>query len=317
MSEDRKIIHDEIANATVKIFVFGEFQGTGFFITPDGYLLTAFHCIKEPIPNEIIVKTRFDEEFKAEFDYSKSLKSDKFDIAVLKIKNCNIHHYLPLGLVTDEHIFDKLVAPGYPAGHLLNNQNIGIYDGKINRFRDDNRIENEAMKGKGHSGGPVYHYETRRVVGLVSAGYKPETMLNTGLAVRFNDLFKKWTQLKSINNEFSESWDEKVALIHNKKKTPSFETNYEYEESYKYHVFLSYKRCKSWNKWIKRNFLPIFEHWLSEELGKEAKIFWDTEKVETGSWHDRFESELTRSRVLVTLWSPQYLIVPTDQCSSN
>jgi hypothetical protein len=43
----KKRIHSEIANATVKILVADEFQSTGFFITPDGYALTAYQSIGE------------------------------------------------------------------------------------------------------------------------------------------------------------------------------------------------------------------------------------------------------------------------------
>ncbi|WP_293275386.1 hypothetical protein [Microcoleus sp. PH2017_18_LLB_O_A] len=38
---DFKRIEQYIKNATLKIFVNGEFIGTGFFITRDGYVLTA------------------------------------------------------------------------------------------------------------------------------------------------------------------------------------------------------------------------------------------------------------------------------------
>jgi len=72
-SDVKKQIHQALKNATVKIFVGGEFQGTGFFITPDGYILTAFHCIGE-YPPQIEVETRFDGKFVARLDEEKSLR---------------------------------------------------------------------------------------------------------------------------------------------------------------------------------------------------------------------------------------------------
>ncbi|MDM8564920.1 AAA-like domain-containing protein [Candidatus Halobeggiatoa sp. HSG11] len=204
-------IHCELTDTSVKIFekVGGnyEFRGTGFFITPDGYLLTAYHCI-EWSPNDIFVETQFDGKFPALLDDAKSLRDLNYDIAVLKIEY-EPNHYLPLGFVTDEHKTDELVSVGYPAGSLADNQEIGIYFGNISKFRS-NKIENDAMKGQGHSGGLVYHYETQRVVGLVIAGYKSEIMLNTGLATRFEPLFKKWRELEAINQAVAENWDRQL-----------------------------------------------------------------------------------------------------------
>ncbi len=202
-------IHRELTDASVKIFekVGGnyEFRGTGFFITLDGYLLTAYHCVGES-PKDIFVETQFDGKFPALLDNSKSLRDLKYDIAVLKIEY-KPNHYLPLGFVADKHKTDELVSVGYPAGNIADNQDIGIYLGNISKFRG-NKIENDVAKGQGHSGGLVYHYETQRVVGLVTEGYK--IMLNTGLATKFEPLFKKWRELEQINQVVAKAWDEQL-----------------------------------------------------------------------------------------------------------
>jgi hypothetical protein len=209
MLDKTKLIHQAIKNATVKIFVDDAFQGTGFFITSDGYILTAYHCIGEPPPDDIVIETHFAGKLPAQLDNDKSLKNKDFDIAVLKV-NYSSPHYLPLGRVSAQHIPDDIVAFGYPAAHRADNQQIGTYSGKISKFRDDNRIENDAMKGQGQSGGPVYHYATHRVVGLASAGYKQEIMTNAGLAVRFEPLFENWPELELINHEVAKYWDERL-----------------------------------------------------------------------------------------------------------
>jgi hypothetical protein len=210
--ELKKRIHSEIERATVKIFVYNEFQGTGFFITPDGYLLTAYHCFDQyPVfADNIIIKTNFGKEFKAPFEEAKSSKL--FDIAVLKVDE-NISISLPLGVVSKEHIFDDIVALGYPAGHRDDNQQIGIYPGKISKFRDDFKIENNAIKGPGQSGGPVYHYPTKRIIGVAVEGYKSEVMTDTALAARIDPLFDKWSELQNITAEVAKSWDERLALF--------------------------------------------------------------------------------------------------------
>jgi hypothetical protein len=206
----KKNIHPKLTDASVKIFEKVnqnyEFRGSGFFITPDGYLLTAYHCVGEA-PDDIYVKTHFDGKFKAVLDQRKSLRAPEFDIAVLKI-DYQPNHYLPLGMVSDEHITDEIVAVGYPAGHKPENTQIKTFIGHISGFRTDNKIENDAVKGQGQSGGLVYHYKTHRVIGLATAGYKPEVILNTGLATRFEPLFKKWREFKQINQVVAQTWDD-------------------------------------------------------------------------------------------------------------
>jgi len=214
----KKKIHRELTDASVKIFEKVdkdyEFRGTGFFITPDGYLLTAYHCVGES-PDDIFVKTHFDGKFKAVLEQRKSLRDSEYDIAVLKI-DYEPNHYLPLGVVSDEHIMDEIIAVGYPAGHKPENTHIKTFIGNISGFRTDNKIENDAIKGQGQSGGLIYHCKTHRVVGLATAGYKSEVMLNTGLATRFEPLFKKWRDFKRINQAVAQAWIKRLR----KKPTP-------------------------------------------------------------------------------------------------
>jgi len=210
--EFKKRIHREIEKATVKIFVYNEFQGTGFFITPDGYLLTAYHCLEQcyNFADNIIVKTNFGNKFKAQFEDGKSSKP--FDIAVLKVDE-NISICLPLGVVSKEHVSDPVVALGYPAGHRDDNQEIGVYSGEISKFRDDFKIENNAVKGPGQSGGPVYHYPTKRIIGVAVEGYNSEVMTDTALAARLEPLFDKWSELQNITTDVAKSWDEHLAIF--------------------------------------------------------------------------------------------------------
>jgi hypothetical protein len=76
--------------------------------------------------------------------------------------------------------------------------------------------------------------------------------------------------------------------------------------AYEYDVFVSYRRHAEWPKWVREIFLPLFSHWLGEELGRNAQIFVD-HQIETGdSWPQRLGSALGQSKVLVPLFSRQY-----------
>ncbi|OQW91321.1 MAG: hypothetical protein BWK78_04980 [Thiotrichaceae bacterium IS1] len=215
-----KSIQREIQNATVKILVGGKPEGTGFFITPDGYVLTAYHCIKHK-PTEVVVRTCFDEEFPADLDKAKSLSEGRYDIAVLKV-NYQTPHYLPLGVISRTYLKDAVEACGYPASHKPENKESGLYSGEISRFREDNRIEIDAIKGQGQSGGPIYHYASNRVIALASAGYKlvvgeevgkGEIVTDLGLAVRLEPLFDRWVELESITGQVAKEWDKRLEQL--------------------------------------------------------------------------------------------------------
>jgi hypothetical protein len=76
---------------------------------------------------------------------------------------------------------------------------------------------------------------------------------------------------------------------------------------YRWDVFLSYRRFKEWPGWVNDHFLPLFTHYLGEELGYDARIFIDTEAIESGSaWPFRLAEGLSESKVMVCLWSRQY-----------
>jgi hypothetical protein len=77
--------------------------------------------------------------------------------------------------------------------------------------------------------------------------------------------------------------------------------------AYRWDVFLSYRRFKEWPDWVKNHFLPLFTHYLGEELGRDADVFVDTGAVESGTtWPLKLAEGLSQSKVLVCLWSRQY-----------
>jgi hypothetical protein len=80
---------------------------------------------------------------------------------------------------------------------------------------------------------------------------------------------------------------------------------------YEYDVFLSYRRFQLWPTWVNEKFLPLFCHWLGEELGKNVRVFFDTSTVETGKeWPLVLGKGLAQSCVLVALWSRTYFSSP-------
>jgi hypothetical protein len=75
---------------------------------------------------------------------------------------------------------------------------------------------------------------------------------------------------------------------------------------YEFDVFISYCRLKQWPLWLQKYFLPVFEHWLSSELGRDARVFVDLEMKSGVSWPTTVGQKLARSAVLVPLWTRNY-----------
>jgi hypothetical protein len=56
-----------------------------------------------------------------------------------------------------------------------------------------------------------------------------------------------------------------------------------------------------------RDFLEKFELFLTEDLGREPKIFFDEQDILAGArWPDTLEKALGRSKILVAIWSVKY-----------
>ncbi|MEN8220237.1 MAG: tetratricopeptide repeat protein [Pseudomonadota bacterium] len=225
MIDETQRNHTRLAleQATVKISTSSGFKGSGFFISHDGYILTAWHCIAEiiPMPNSLIkVETIDSDTFAAQLDEEKSLQAN--DIAVLKIDHTT-EHCVPLGFVTEAHKDDEVIAVGYSAAHIDTDRSMAVYRGTIAQLVGDKIAIVNAIQGQGQSGGLIYHFATQRLVGLAKEVYGnvdketkeyDEVLKNEGLAVRFESLFEQWgkEELQRINEQVAHAWDERMAL---------------------------------------------------------------------------------------------------------
>jgi len=186
--------------------------GTGFFITTDGYILTAYHCIKPAIlaDSDIYVTLKNIEE-PLYGQYKNELSVEDLDIAVLKVDH-QIDSCIPLGCILenekDKFKRTKVLGAGYP-GFFTNHDEVRVFpEGRISAFIEREVEIEGAIQGPGQSGGPIYHYDTRQIFALATKTGKDGYKL--GHASPFNFLFQKWEQkwkeFKENNEKNIERW---------------------------------------------------------------------------------------------------------------
>lgn len=155
----RKCSIEELMNGVVLIRV-GKIHATGFFISPDGYILTASHVVSDV--DKVSIVTKAGQKLQA-----RVIRADKAqDIALIKVSGTG---YPSLSMETRKQpeMGTELYAIGSPLSTELSfSVSQGIVSGyrKINGFE---YIQTDASLNVGNSGGPMLTKDGK-VVGIVS-----------------------------------------------------------------------------------------------------------------------------------------------------
>ncbi len=84
---------------------------------------------------------------------------------------------------------------------------------------------------------------------------------------------------------------------------------------YRHDIFISYRRDSETLAWIQEHFLPLLKHRVGQELGRQPDVYVDT-RLESGStWPVDLARALGGSRILISLWSRNYL--SSDWCTAE
>ena len=140
-------------------------QGSGFIITPDGYILTNAHVVADA--SELTVKLSDKREFKA-----KVVGADRrTDVAVVKIEASGLPT-VKLGDPSQLKVGEWVAAIGSPFG-LENTVTAGIVSAKARALPDEGYvpfIQTDVAINPGNSGGPLFNM-AGEVVGINSQIY--------------------------------------------------------------------------------------------------------------------------------------------------
>ena len=138
--------------------------GTGFIISPDGYILTNNHVVSGA--DEVMVKLSDGREIKGEIKGS----DEKLDLALIKISDKEIFHAADLGDSDALNVGEWVMAIGNPFG-LSQTVTAGIVSAKgrvIGNGPYDDFIQTDASINPGNSGGPLFNADGR-VIGINTA----------------------------------------------------------------------------------------------------------------------------------------------------
>lgn len=151
-------------------------QGSGFFISDDGYIVTNNHVVDNGREFSVILHdgTQLDAELVG--------KDARTDLAVLKVNEDRKFTYVAFDQKDDTRIGDWVVAVGNPFG-LGGTVTAGIISARgrdIGAGPYDDFIQVDAAVNRGNSGGPTFNLEGE-VIGVNTAIFSPSGG-NVGIA---------------------------------------------------------------------------------------------------------------------------------------
>lgn len=195
--------------------------GSGFLISPDGYILTNDHVAGNA--SEITVTMTTGDRYPAKLIGSDPLS----DIALLKIDGENLP-YLKLGNSDDILIGEWVIALGNPFGLFEVADKPTVTVGVVSAVGLNLRVENRSYRGmiqtdaainSGNSGGPLIN-SLGEVIGVNSVIYTPnQGNVGVGFAIPINRVKKIVAELKKSGKVERNFWtgleiqniDERVA----------------------------------------------------------------------------------------------------------
>jgi serine protease Do len=201
----------------------GRSLGSGFFISPAGYIVTNNHVVENA--REVVVSLKGGEELEAEI-----VGTDKqTDLAVLKVKKSGTYPYVEFATKARPRVGDWVVAVGNPFG-LGGTATAGIVsaDGRVLSGENySDYIQVDAPINRGNSGGPTFNL-AGQVIGVNTAIFSDsgggsvgigfaieantaqkisETLIKNGKVVR------GWlgVEIQSMDQRFADAWGLKSA----------------------------------------------------------------------------------------------------------
>lgn len=197
-------------------------NGTGFFISKDGYLATNYHVIAESSAIEIeFIRNGQKQNYNA-----KVVQSDKFnDLAIIKVDDKSFipFAYIPYNFKTSiTDVGSNVFALGYPMALTVMGTEIKFTDGKISSktgFQGDiSTYQMTTPIQPGNSGGPLFDFDGN-LIGINSAKIRADVADNVSYAIKTSylknliDVLPTTISLPSDQTIMNKTLTEKIKII--------------------------------------------------------------------------------------------------------
>lgn len=216
---EKNLVSDNIPNSD-----FGDWKGngTGFFISKDGYLATNYHVVAEATEIEIeFIRNGQKQNYKA-----KVIQSDKQnDLAILKIDDNSFIPFssIPYNFQTSlTDVGSNVFALGYPMALSVMGTEIKFTDGKISSktgFQGDiSTYQMTTPIQPGNSGGPLFDYDGN-LIGINSAKIRADVADNVSYAIKSSylknliDVLPTTLSLPNDKTIMNKTLTEKIKII--------------------------------------------------------------------------------------------------------
>lgn len=168
-SHDVSSLVKQIGEAVVQVRT-PEGLGSGFFINPDGYLITNFHVIEGETEISVEVYRQLDGQLDREtYKKVRIVAINKFhDLALLHIEDKNAPKFKAVTLGSSEvlNVGDTVFAIGSPLG-LERTVTQGILSTKTRELEGELYLQTSTQINPGNSGGPLFNL-AGEVVGVTN-----------------------------------------------------------------------------------------------------------------------------------------------------
>ena len=177
-------------------------KGSGFLVSPDGYIVTNNHVVAEPTLQNDVVNFSYSRMITAVVDgtpHTATLVSDYrdfrpivYDYAILKVVGLGNVPYLEVGDPGAVRRGDGVVCLGFPLDFDSLIATNGIVSAVISRASHVNSLHqmrtivSNALIQFGNSGGPMLHAESGKVIGINTLSHELRDVLARRLSTWYD-----------------------------------------------------------------------------------------------------------------------------------
>jgi len=161
-------------------------SGTGFFIHPDGYILTNRHVVERGDsrsprrPYDPLLVTFDQMERRGELMADVVAISHQWDIALLKIRGNEKWPFLRMSDFAEVKKGDHMALIGWPLPDKIDLFNITVNNGIVARIDCDSSLRPRVLvcatqSAQGNSGGPIHDLDLGGIIGVLYRGFEVES----------------------------------------------------------------------------------------------------------------------------------------------